>query len=61
MIHKGETKEEEWSQASKDRVKGMFGDMGVATRDDVEQLETKIQRLEDMLKQRDSDDDANQS
>ena len=61
LIHKGESKEEEWSQASKDRVKGMFGDMGVATRDDVEQLEAKIQRLENMLKQRDSDDDANQS
>ncbi|MBB6449079.1 polyhydroxyalkanoate synthesis regulator phasin [Geomicrobium halophilum] len=51
LIHKGETKEEEWSQASKDRVKGMFHDMGLATRDDVENLEAKITHLESLLKE----------
>nr|WP_246516642.1 hypothetical protein [Salicibibacter cibarius] len=56
-MRKGETKEEEWSQASKDRVKGVFSDMGVATRDDVEQLEAKIERLENMLKQSGTNDD----
>ncbi|QQK79932.1 hypothetical protein HUG20_08565 [Salicibibacter cibi] len=61
LIRKGETKEEEWSQTSKDRVKGVFNDMGVATRDDVEQLEAKIERLENMLKQSGTDDDTKPS
>ncbi|AXF54922.1 phasin family protein [Salicibibacter kimchii] len=61
LIHKGEGKGEEWSQTSKDRVQGIFSDMGVATRDDVEQLEAKIERLEHMLTQSGADDDTTHS
>ncbi|SDI27816.1 phasin family protein [Natribacillus halophilus] len=51
LIQKGETKEDEWSQASKERVQGMFHDMGLATSDDIENLEAKINHLEKMLEQ----------
>ncbi|GAK00060.1 MULTISPECIES: phasin family protein [Geomicrobium] len=52
LIKRGETKEQEWTESSKTKMKSMFNDMGLATRDDLERVEEKLTHLESLLKER---------
>ncbi|GAK02474.1 hypothetical protein JCM19037_709 [Geomicrobium sp. JCM 19037] len=61
LISKGESKEQEWSDASKVRMKKMFKDMGLVTTDDLSRLEEQIAHLETLVNNQNDSTDSKES
>lgn len=49
FVEKGETKKEEWDVKQQEQTKKMVEDLGVATKDDINELRRRLTVLEDKL------------
>jgi polyhydroxyalkanoate synthesis regulator phasin len=49
FIQKGETKREEWDVKQQEQTKKMFDDLGIATKEDINELRARLTELEEKL------------
>ena len=56
FVEKGETKTEDWSQKQKEQMKKSAEEIGLATKEEVQELKQRITKLEEKLAEKSTDE-----